>query len=62
MVWPDFVILSEPCVDGDLRLSGAVEPFGIQDFSSQSSVEAFVAPIFPRASGVNPDRIDSNFS
>ncbi len=46
-MWPALVVLSEPDIDGDLSLFRAVEPFGVEDFATECSVEAFVVAIFP---------------
>ena len=32
----------QPDIDNALRVSGCREPFGIQDFSTESTIEAFV--------------------
>ena len=48
MMWPDLVVLSEPDIDDDLSLFGGVKPFGVKDFATECSVEAFVVSIFPR--------------
>lgn len=42
MMRADFVELSEQGIDGDLGLLGGVEPFRIQNFLTQCSIEAFV--------------------
>jgi len=51
----DFVVLSEPDIDGRLRLFGGVEPLGIQDFGAQRSIEAFVVSILPGIAWVDLD-------
>lgn len=44
----DVVVLSELEIDHGLGLFGCNEPFGIEGFFAQRSVEAFVASILPR--------------
>jgi len=39
------IVLSEPGINDDLSLFGGVEPFGIQDFSAQCTVEALVVSV-----------------
>ena len=56
----DLVILPEPHIDGDLGLFCAVEPLGIQDFSSQRSVEALVVSVLPRAAWIDLHRLDAD--
>lgn len=60
MMRSDPVVLSEPNIDGDLRLLRAVKPLGIEHFSSQGSVEALVVSVFPWASRVDLHRLDAN--
>ena len=47
MMRAGMVVLSEPCIDGDLGLLCGVEPLHIQNFPTQCSIEAFVVAIFP---------------
>ena len=42
------VVLSEPLVDDDLSLLSRGEPFGVEHFVAQGSVEAFVVSVLPR--------------
>ena len=41
------VVLSEPLIDDDLCLLYRCEPFGVEHFVAQGSVEAFVISILP---------------
>ena len=43
----DVVVLSEPLVDDGLGPAGGAEPFGIETFPAQRSVEAFIVSILP---------------
>ena len=45
---PYVIILFEPHIDDDLSLSDACEPFGIENFVAQSSVEPLIVAVFPR--------------
>lgn len=58
----DAIALIEPSIDDDLRLLGGVEPFGIEDFSTQCAIEAFVVAILPPRSRVDMDRRDAQLS
>ena len=57
---PDVVVLAEPLVDDDLGLPGGGEPFGIQDFAAQGSIEAFVVTVLPWRARVDMDRLDAD--
>ena len=45
---PDFVILFEPLIDDGLSVAGCTKPFGIENFSAERSVEAFVISVRPK--------------
>jgi hypothetical protein len=45
---PDVVVLFEPLIDDGLCLSCCCEPFGVENFTTQCSVEAFIVSILPR--------------
>jgi|TARA_Y100001001_G_scaffold76739_1_gene74641 hypothetical protein len=47
---PDTIVLSEPCVDDGLGLIERDKPLGVQDFTAQRSIEAFIVSIFPKTS------------
>lgn len=47
-MWTNTIILFEPGVDDYLGLFGGVEPFGVQDFTTQCAIEPFVVAILPR--------------
>jgi len=57
----DVIVLSEPYIDGCLGLSCCGEPFHIEDFISERSIEALVVAVFPGAPRINPDRFDPCF-
>ena len=59
-MWPDLVILSEPDIDGDLGLFGAVKPLCIEDFATECSVEALVVSVLSRAAWIDLDRVDAD--
>ncbi len=44
---PDVIVLFKPLIDDNLSLFDGGEPFGIQDFFTQRSIEAFVVSILP---------------
>jgi len=46
-VWAGVIVLPEPEIDDDLRLSSRREPLSIQDFAAQRAVEAFVVAVLP---------------
>ncbi len=54
------IVLPEPDIDCDLRLSCAVEPLCIQNLPSQCSVEAFIVSVLPRAPRVDLHRPDAD--
>ena len=47
-MWPNLIILPKLNIDGDLGLSGRVEPFSVEHFFLQGPVKAFVVSILPR--------------
>lgn len=46
---PDLIVLFQPDVDRSLSFPGRMEPFSVEDFVAQCSVEALVISVFPRA-------------
>ena len=58
---PDVVILFEPLINDCLGLSGCCEPFGVEDFASQSFVEAFIVSVLPGRAWIDVDRLDPDF-
>ena len=61
-MWSDTIVLAEPGIDDDLSLFGGVQALGIEDFPSQSAVEALVVPVLPRRSWVDLDWLDPHLS
>ena len=59
-MWPDMIVLFQPGIDNDLRLSDCREPLGIQDFSSENTIEAFVVAVLPRTAGMDLDWLDAS--
>ena len=57
---PDLIVLPEPDIDSDLSLFRAVEPFDVEHFSTESSIEALVVAIFPRAARIDLHRLDTD--
>ena len=57
---PDFVVLPEPDIDGDLRFFRSVEPFCSQDFSAECSVEAFVVSVLLGPAREDPHPLDAD--
>ena len=55
----DMIILFEPSVDDNLRLLEGWEPFSIQDFAPERSIEAFIVTVFPRTAGIDLKRLDA---
>ena len=58
----DTVVLFEPSIDDDLGLFGGVEPFCVQDFAAQSTIEPLILAVLPRRSGIDLDGFDPDFS
>ena len=56
----NIVVLPEPFSDNGFGLVDAHEPFCVENFSSQSSVETLVIPVLPRTAGIDTDRFDAN--
>ncbi len=54
------IVLFEPSIDDDLSLFNCREPFGIEDLSSERTIEAFVIAVLPRTAGVDLDRLDAD--
>lgn len=50
--------MSAPVLDHDLGFFEGVEDFAIEQLVSESTVEAFIIPIFPRAPRFNKGRVD----
>ena len=44
----DVIVLAQPCVDDDLRLTRGGEPLGVEQFGAQCAVEALVVSVLPR--------------
>ena len=53
---PDAVILPEPFSDDGSGLVEGNEPFRIQYFVAQGSVESFIVSVLPRRARIDPDR------
>ena len=51
------VVLPEPAIDHDLCLLGRCEPFGIDNFAAERSIEPFVVSVLPGRARVDPDRV-----
>jgi len=58
---PNTIVLPEPGIDDGLSLVERGKPLGVQDFTAQSSVEAFIVSILPWAAGIDAQRLDANF-
>ena len=54
------VVLAQPLIDDGLGLPGGGEPFGIQDFAAQGSIEALIVAIFPGRARVDIYRLDAD--
>ena len=52
-MWPDSIVLFQPDIDDDLSLFNCREPFGVEDFSSERSIEPFIVTVLPRTAGKN---------
>ncbi len=59
-MWPDTIVLPEPGIDDSLRLIERSKPLGIQDFTAQRSIEAFIVSILPRATRIDAQRLDAD--
>jgi hypothetical protein len=44
---PDVVVLFESLIDDALGLSCCYKPFGVEDFTTQGSVEALIVSVQP---------------
>ena len=58
---PNTIVLPEPGIDDGLSLIERGKPLGIQDFTAQCSIEAFIVSILPRATGINAQWFDADF-
>ena len=47
-MWPDLIVLFDPLIDDGLGLTGCAKPFGVQNFSAESAVEALVISVRPK--------------
>ena len=59
-MWPDSIVLFQPDIDDDLSLFNCREPFGVEDFSSERSIEPFIVTVLPRTAGIDLYRLDPN--
>ena len=59
---PNTIVLPEPGIDDGLSLVERGKPLGIQDFTAQRSIEAFIVSILPRATGINAQWLDADFA
>ena len=56
------VVLSEPVIDGDLRLLGRGDPLRIEDFSAQRAIKPFIVSVLLGRSGIDANWLDTNSS
>ncbi len=56
----DVVVLPEPRVDDDLRLPGRREPLGVENFTPQRPVEAFVVAVLPGRARIDAYRLNAD--
>ncbi len=54
------IVLFEPRIDDDLCLFDRREPLGIENFISESAIEASIISILPRTAGIDLDRFDAD--
>lgn len=55
-VWPFVIIQASPVFDHHPGFCQVMEEFGLEPFSAQRTVEAFVTAILPGFAGFNPTR------
>jgi len=58
-MWPDMIVLFQPCIDDDPGLFDCWEPLGIENFSSECAVEAFIVAFLPWTAGIDLDWLDA---
>ncbi len=54
------IVLPDPLIDDSLGLFGGVEPFGVEDFMTESSIEPFVISILPWRTRIDLDWFNAN--
>lgn len=59
-MWPDMIVLFEPCFDDDLSLFDRCEPLGIENFPAQGSVKALVVAVLPWTARIDADGLDAD--
>lgn len=58
----DVIVLPEPRVDDDLRLTGRREPLGIEHLAAQRAVEALVVAVLPGRAWIDADRLNADMA
>ena len=58
-MWPDLIVLFDPLIDDGLGLTGCAKPFGVENFSAESAVEALVISVLPGRPRIDADRFDA---
>ena len=56
------IVLFQPDIDDDLSLLDCREPFGVEDFTPEGPIEAFIVSVLPGTAGIDLDRLDANFA
>ena len=53
------IVLLEPVIDNDLSLLSRIEPFSIENFATQRTIEALIVSVLPRRPRIDADRFDA---